>query len=127
MRRHAGVGRKAHGCVGLVKSLHGAGRLYPASQGSHEHPDQPLCQAAPQAAPCQVTAAALQRPPGLAGVADTPTALLQSLGSPLLASSVRKGGEHSTVPIPRLTIPFPRKTANQRDEHERNTTRTVLP
>ena len=58
-------------------------------------------------------AVAPQWPPGLAGVADTPTAPQQSLGSPLLTSSIRKGAEYSMAPTLCLSMPsvraFPQK------------------
>lgn len=49
-----------------------------------------------------------QWPPGLASVADTPVAPQQSLGPPLLTSSIRKGAEYSMIPVPCLLIPVVR-------------------
>lgn len=80
----------------LAKCSQGPGR--PAPARSHEHPDRMLWQAAPQAA--------LGRAAWLCRCSRHRTALQQSLGSPLLTSSVRKGAEYSMIPIPCLSIPL---------------------
>lgn len=115
VRTYAGVRRWPARGGRLVKSPHGPGRLSPARihQKSCEHPDRPLWRAAPRAALGQGMLVAPQQPPGFLGVADTPMAPQQSLGSALLTSSIRKGAEYSMIPIPCLLIPlvcaFPQK------------------